>query len=98
MTYLFLVTLPLVIYLVGLVGYSFMSKNLIGVIIFLELMLLAIGLLLVVAGSIFDDFTGPLVALYMLPFAGAESAVAIALLVAYYPTNLNLKLLPFSCL
>jgi len=32
-----------------------------------------------------DDLTGSTMTLYILPLAGAESAVALALLVAFYP-------------
>jgi NADH:ubiquinone oxidoreductase subunit K len=43
-------------------------------IISLELLLLAISILFVHIGFILDDSLGPLISLYLLPLAGAESA------------------------
>lgn len=51
----------------------------------LELILLSIGLILVNLSFHLDDLIGSHFTLYILPLAGAESAVALALLVAFYP-------------
>src|SRR3954453_1686126 len=82
------------LYLVGLLEFAVginrrAARNLIGVLIALEIMLLAIGLLFAAISVTFDDIGGALFALFLLPLAGAESAVALALIVAYYPTRLN---------
>lgn len=55
------------------------------IIISLELILQAIGLIFIHFSFYFDDLIGTTFTLYLLPLAGAESAVALALLVAYYP-------------
>ena len=65
-------------------------------IVSLELMLLSIGLLLVNLSFYLDDLMGATLALYLLPLAGAESAIALALLVAFYPTRLNLNYSRFA--
>lgn len=54
-------------------------------IISLELLLLSVGLLLVNLSYNLDDLVGSNLTLLILPLAGAESAVALALLVAFYP-------------
>jgi len=59
-------------------------------------MLLSIGLLLVNLSFYLDDLMGATLALYLLPLAGAESAIALALLVAFYPTRLNLNYSRFA--
>ena len=61
------------------------SGNLIIILISLELILFSIGLILVNLSIGLDDLIGGNITLYLLPLAGAESAVALALLVAYYP-------------
>ena len=66
------------------------SRHLIQLVISLELILLSIALLLVNMSFYFDDLLGATLALYLLPLAGCESAVALALLVAFYPSRLNL--------
>ena len=74
---------------IALNGSSY-SRHLIHLVISLELVLLSIALLLVNMSFYFDDLLGATLALYLLPLAGAESAVALALLVAFYPARLNL--------
>jgi NADH:ubiquinone oxidoreductase subunit K len=54
-------------------------------VIALELLLLSVGLLLVTLSYNLDDLVGSNLTLLILPLAGAESAVALALLVAFYP-------------
>jgi NADH:ubiquinone oxidoreductase subunit K len=61
------------------------GQNLILIIILLELFLLSIGVLLVHFSFLLDDKIGSLLVLYLLPLAGAESAIALAILIAYYP-------------
>ena len=61
------------------------GHNIIIIIISLELLVLAIGLLFVQFSFILDDLLGSLITLYFLPLAGAESAIALAILIAYYP-------------
>ena len=56
-----------------------------SLVISLELLLLSVGLLLVNLSYNLDDLVGSNLTLLILPLAGAESAVAIALLVAFYP-------------
>ena len=55
------------------------------IIISLELILLSIGLFLIHFSFHFDDLVGANLTLYLLPQAGAESAIAQALMVAFYP-------------
>lgn len=78
-----------VIYLLGAIEFAVGRPNLIGVLIALELMLLAIGLIMIELSSYLDDLAGAAIALLILPIAGAESAVALSLLVAFYPMRLN---------
>jgi len=50
----------------------------------IELMLLASNLLFVAFSVYLDDIFGQLVALFVLTVAAAESAIGLAILVAYY--------------
>jgi NADH:ubiquinone oxidoreductase subunit K len=52
------------------------GHNLIIIIISLELLVLAVGILFVHFSFILDDLLGSLITLYFLPLAGAESAIA----------------------
>lgn len=70
----------------------YQGKNLIKLVIALELLLLAIGLLFAHFGFLFDDIKAASITLYQQPLAGAESAVGQALLIAYYPTRGSLDI------
>lgn len=54
-------------------------------IIALEIILLGVSILFVHFSFILDDLVGTTLALLLLPLAGAESAIALAIYIAYYP-------------
>lgn len=63
------------------------KENLIMLIISLEIILLAIGILFVHVSFLLDDLKGATFTLLLLPLAGAESAIALAIYIAYYPNR-----------
>ncbi len=81
----------LTIFFVGLFGFC-NNDNLIMIVISLELILLSIGILFVHFSFLFDDLIGGTISLLLVPLAGAESAIALAYLVAYYPLRGSLSL------
>jgi NADH-ubiquinone oxidoreductase chain 4L len=80
------------IYLVALLCAT-NSPNLIILVISLELLLLSVSLLLVNLSFTLDDLVGSNLTLVILPMSGAETAVALAFLVAYYPLMGSLELI-----
>ena len=50
----------------------------------IEIMLLAITFLILVSSVGFDDILGQIYAIYIIAIAGAESAIGLAILVAFY--------------
>ena len=50
----------------------------------IEIILLAITLLILVSSLGFDDILGQIYAIYIIAIAGAESAIGLAILVAFY--------------
>jgi len=65
-------------------GILVIRKNLIVILIALELMLLSISFNFLVFSIHLDDIFGQISALLVLAVAGSESAVGLAILVAYY--------------
>jgi NADH-quinone oxidoreductase subunit K len=59
-------------------------KNIIIMLMSIELMLLAINFNLIVFSVFLDDIVGQLLALLILTVAAAESAIGLAILVIYY--------------
>jgi NADH:ubiquinone oxidoreductase subunit K len=70
-----------------LVGVEAGTPHLLTVAIALELLLVAAAVAAVASGTLLDDGQGPLVALLLLPVAGAESAVSLAHLIAFAPVR-----------
>ena len=59
-------------------------KNIILMLMSIELMLLAVNLNLIIFSVFLDDVVGQLFALFILTVAAAESAVGLSILVVYY--------------
>lgn len=73
-----------VLFLLGLWGIYLNRKNLIIVLMSIELMLLGINMNLLSFSLSLDDLTGQIFALLVLTVAAAESAIGLAILVIYY--------------
>lgn len=76
--------LSLIIFIIGLLGFILNRKNLIMLLISLEIIILAITLMILVASLQYDDLIGQTFAIYIISIAGAESAIGLGILVAYY--------------
>ena len=76
--------LSLILFLIGILGFVLNRKNIILMLISLEIMLLAITFLILVSSLNFDDIVGQTYAIYIIAIAGAESAIGLGILVAFY--------------
>jgi NADH-quinone oxidoreductase subunit K len=73
-----------VLFLLGLWGIALNRRNLIVMLMAIELMLLAINFNLASFSAYLDDTVGQLFALLILTVAAAESAIGLAVLVVFY--------------
>ena len=64
--------------------FVFNRKNIILMLISIEIMLLAITYLVLVSSLNMDDILGQTISIYIIVIAGAESAIGLAILVAFY--------------
>ena len=87
--------LSLILFTIGILGFVLNRKNIILMLISIEIMLLAITFLILVSSLSFDDILGQTYAIYIIAIAGAESAIGLGILVAFYRFNLSLV---FNCL
>src|SRR3978361_512033 len=76
--------LSLFLFLIGILGFILNRKNLLLLIISIEIMLLAVTLLIIVSSFGFDDNIGQTFGIYIIAIAGAESVIGLSILVAYY--------------
>ena len=77
-------SLSLILFLVGILGFVLNRKNIILMLISIEIMLLSITFLILVSSLSFDDALGQIYAIYIISIAGAESAIGLGILVAFY--------------
>nr|YP_009466109.1 NADH dehydrogenase subunit 4L [Trichoderma asperellum]AKK32425.1 NADH dehydrogenase subunit 4L [Trichoderma asperellum] len=90
-------SLTLVLFLIGILGFVFNRKNIILMLISIEIMLLSITFLILVSSINLDDIIGQTYAIYIIVVAGAESAIGLAILVAFYRlSSLKFNHLSFS--
>jgi NADH-ubiquinone oxidoreductase chain 4L len=76
--------LSLILFLIGTLGFVLNKKNIILMLISIEIMLLSITFLILLSSLNFDDILGQTFSIYIIAIAGAESAIGLGLLVAFY--------------
>jgi len=76
--------ISVILFLIGIIGFILNRKNIILILISIEIMLLAVTLLILVSSYSFDDILGQTYAIFIIVIAGAESAIGLGILVAFY--------------
>ena len=76
--------ISVVLFLIGILGIFLIKKNIIIILMSIELMLLAININFIIFSIYLNDLTGQIFALFVLTVAAAESAIGLAILVIYY--------------
>jgi len=77
-------TLGAIIFTVGVVGIFLNRKNIIVILMCIELILLAVNVNLVSFSIFINDLTGQIFTLFILSVAAAEAAIGLAIIVVYY--------------
>ena len=77
-------TLGAIIFTVGVVGIFLNRKNIIVILMCVELILLAVNVNLVSFSIFINDLTGQIFTLFILTVAAAEAAIGLAIIVIYY--------------
>ena len=77
-------TLAAIIFVIGVVGIFLNRKNVIIILMSIELILIAVNINLVAFSIYLQDLTGQVFAMFILTVAAAEAAVGLAIIVAYY--------------
>jgi NADH-ubiquinone oxidoreductase chain 4L len=85
-------SLALLLFVIGLLGFVLNRRNLLLMIISIEIMLLAVTVLLLVSSYGFDDILGQTFSIYVISIAGAESAISLGILVSFYRLRRSIAL------
>ena len=73
-----------ILFVLGVFGIFMNRKNVIVILMSVELILLAVNVNFVAFSSQLDDLTGQVFALFILTVAAAEAAIGLAIVVIYY--------------
>tara|TARA_Y100001970_G_scaffold222683_1_gene273966 strand:- start:7096 stop:7407 length:312 start_codon:yes stop_codon:yes gene_type:complete len=76
--------LSAIIFTIGVVGIFLNRKNVIVILMSIELILLAVNINLVSFSIFLNDLNGQIFTLFILTVAAAEAAIGLAIIVAYY--------------
>ena len=73
-----------ILFVIGLCGIFLNRKNIITILMSIELMLLAVNINFVAFSVYLGDITGQIFALFVLTVAAAEAAIGLAILVIFF--------------
>ena len=77
-------TVGAILFTLGLFGIFLNRKNVIIILMSVELMLLAVNINFIAFSAHLNDLTGQVFALFVLTVAAAEAAIGLAILVVYF--------------
>ncbi|MEM9495050.1 MAG: NADH-quinone oxidoreductase subunit NuoK [Pseudomonadota bacterium] len=77
-------SLAAILFAIGMAGIFLNRKNVIVILMSIELMLLAVNINFVAFSQFLGDLTGQVFAFMVLTVAAAEAAIGLAILVAYF--------------
>lgn len=84
--------LSIILFIIGILGFVLNRKNIILMLISIEIMLLSVTVLVLLSSYTFDDILGQTYSIYIICIAGAESAIGLGILVAYYRLRGNISI------
>ena len=85
--------LSVLLFLIGILGFILNRRNIILMIIAIEIMLLSVTLLVLIVSYGYDDNIGQTFSIFIISIAGAESVIGLSILVAYYRLRGTISLL-----
>jgi NADH-quinone oxidoreductase subunit K len=92
------ITLATILFCIGVGGIFLNRKNIISILMSIEIMLLAVNINFVAFSVYLNDLLGQIFAIFILTVAGAEAAIGLAILVVYFNNRKNIELENISSL
>ena len=77
-------TVAAILFVIGIFGLFLNRKNIIILLMSIELMLLSVNINLVAFSSFMNDLVGQVFTLFVLTVAAAEAAIGLAILVSFF--------------
>lgn len=78
------ISISFILFLIGVLGIFLNQKNILLMLMSIEIMFLVISFIWIFSSIYLDDIIGQIFALLILTVAAAESSIGLAILVVYY--------------
>ncbi len=90
----YFLNLTCIVFFIGLVGIVLNRKNILIIIMSIELLLLAVNLNFAAFSIYLDDIVGQIFVLFILTIAAAESAIGLAIITVFFKLKNSIQLEP----
>ncbi len=88
----YFIILSAIIFSIGVGGIFTNRKNVIAILMSIELMLLSVNINFVAFSAHLNDLLGQVFAIFILTVAGAEAAIGLAILVIYFSNQKDIQI------
>lgn len=92
----YVLSITSIVFFIGLLGIVLNRKNILIIIMSIELLLLAVNLNFATFSIYYDDVVGQIFVLFILSIAAAESAIGLAIITVFYRLKNSIQLKPIK--
>jgi NADH-quinone oxidoreductase subunit K len=92
----YMLKLNSIVFFIGLMGIALNRKNILIILMSIELLLLAVNLNFAVFSIYLDDIVGQIFIVFILMVAAAESAIGLAILTVFYRLRNSIQFEPIK--
>jgi NADH-quinone oxidoreductase subunit K len=92
----YILSITSIVFFIGLIGIVLNRKNILIIIMSIELLLLAVNLNFAALSIYLDDIVGQIFILFILTIAATESAIGLAVITVFYRLKNSIELEPIK--
>jgi NADH-quinone oxidoreductase subunit K len=92
----YILSLTAVVFFIGLFGVILNRKNILTILMSIELLLLGVNLNFAALSIYLDDVVGHIFVIFILTIAAAESAIGLAIITIFYKLKHSIELEPIK--
>jgi NADH-quinone oxidoreductase subunit K len=92
----YILSITSIVFFIGLIGIVLNRKNILIIIMSIELLLLAVNLNFAALSIYLDDIVGQIFIIFILTIAATESAIGLAVITVFYRLKNSIELEPIK--
>ena len=92
----YILSLTAIVFFIGLFGVILNRKNILTILMSIELLLLGVNLNFATLSIYLDDIIGHIFVIFILTIAAAESAIGLAIITVFYKLKNSIELNPIK--